>query len=1098
MTHVIKGEVLNEATEEGIERTRVQVFDVTQEFSDFLAETTTDNSGQFEIRFEESEFREWFSEDIPDLFFRVYLGDRLVADTRGETHWSTEADAADVTIWVPGVDDALYRVTVPTPVVVFDEPSEDAKRTVKCDPRDELDVLEKRGDWYNVRTAREEEGWVSGDSLSVLDEVVASLSRPVSESVVDSSKVDALYDFIENNPYMTEPERDEYRSGVDRAVADTTLIEELAADGLTAVRGNLSAESRLITTLDFLVRSESRAARPRPTRPRGISVAESEQPSGEQDYPRPEPSSDVPRTIGSSSPIATLVIAIVQYVRRVEPDNPAAFETLLRRYIRAVGTELRTVERLELLYGAYLDVHNGRKPFPYFRLIFDLIGRDRPAFENTSVRIGPQSDSDMRTDGGEIPVFIPDLGEIITDELDLDMSELLDTPFVPSVRPPRTFDPLECLCGEAYEITNIVNLDRDQFDGSPYVHEGCPGDLVEIQGRGFGAERDWELVDGNSEVIFLKGFGPDSTGPDEEVPVAEAEYESWSDTSVRVRVPDGAESGQIAMRILCPNRVGGRPVDVSRCGIVLRFVTGPMENRRFDIPTEPIIKRAEWGSTLFLSDRPTRQPTTYRQAWTDGDETPELMACSRIFFHFQATDVESVVITDGDGNEIDFPAGTPGERRTIDTSSSGPVVDQRERRETETYTMRVHNICSTVERTLTVNRAVGIGIGVNIPTFRGVSDSVLRNARNEPDIPAGEAFNMRLEHACSPRSLGIGTGAVKFSARDPESLLRGFPKTYQIQTDERGQINVDGFEAESGKSAMVRIQADITENREEYDPARITDFIDVAVYDTPQITDVKVLSGDLQDGDLEFTITGDYLSPRPRSSTSDQKLLNNVKLQYDYGTGPRTILSNRSGRLGNSEIDVGEYRPGPDPEKPWLGGTIQCRILTTSRSVARYIYTDKTNWYIEVSHHERTSTIRLFGDTKTPVPAPAPVPEQSSFVTLKRASTPPVPGGRSSTYSSDESGVTAAESPSRVPIITEVIYPSGRQFSLRFLEHTDRFSNEAEVTNIAVGSALSDFNGRELWGQWRAEFNLPEGHDEILMPLPERFTIQVKFRWESR
>jgi transglutaminase-like putative cysteine protease len=69
-----------------------------------------------------------------------------------------------------------------------------------------------------------------------------------------------------------------------------------------------------------------------------------------------------------------------------------------------------------------------------------------------------------------------------------------------------------------------------------------PGDLITITGSGFGPSR------GNSGVFFTWGISGRAAQPGLPVSPFEGGYESWVEREIRVRVPDGADSGFLAVR----------------------------------------------------------------------------------------------------------------------------------------------------------------------------------------------------------------------------------------------------------------------------------------------------------------------------------------------------------------------------------------------------------------------------------------------------------------------------------------------------------------------------------------------------------------------
>lgn len=83
----IKGYVINRETGEGVPGCHVEAWDKDLLFDDFVAETgedkPTDELGYFELAFQDDgRFNELFFDRFPDLFFKVKLAGKCIADTR--------------------------------------------------------------------------------------------------------------------------------------------------------------------------------------------------------------------------------------------------------------------------------------------------------------------------------------------------------------------------------------------------------------------------------------------------------------------------------------------------------------------------------------------------------------------------------------------------------------------------------------------------------------------------------------------------------------------------------------------------------------------------------------------------------------------------------------------------------------------------------------------------------------------------------------------------------------------------------------------------------------------------------------------------------
>jgi plastocyanin len=92
MRYRIAGRVVDSFTGDGIGGVRVEVWDKDFVIDDYIGSATTVSDGTFTIRFDDAAFREFFDR-IPDLYFRVYCRNELLASTENSVLWNvTQAD----------------------------------------------------------------------------------------------------------------------------------------------------------------------------------------------------------------------------------------------------------------------------------------------------------------------------------------------------------------------------------------------------------------------------------------------------------------------------------------------------------------------------------------------------------------------------------------------------------------------------------------------------------------------------------------------------------------------------------------------------------------------------------------------------------------------------------------------------------------------------------------------------------------------------------------------------------------------------------------------------------------------------------------------
>ena len=85
------GQVIDRKTKRGVPGLRVEAWDKDEKYNDFLGVAITDRSGCFQMSFDETYFREYAPDTSPDLFFKIYRGQRLLLkSTEDSVLWNAK------------------------------------------------------------------------------------------------------------------------------------------------------------------------------------------------------------------------------------------------------------------------------------------------------------------------------------------------------------------------------------------------------------------------------------------------------------------------------------------------------------------------------------------------------------------------------------------------------------------------------------------------------------------------------------------------------------------------------------------------------------------------------------------------------------------------------------------------------------------------------------------------------------------------------------------------------------------------------------------------------------------------------------------------
>ncbi len=94
----ITGQVVNKRTGRGVRGVRVEAWDRDTKYHDLLGVETTDAAGRFDLRFDSAYFGDHAPDRLPDVFFKVFRGRKLLHSTEETTVRNLRDPTSDVTI----------------------------------------------------------------------------------------------------------------------------------------------------------------------------------------------------------------------------------------------------------------------------------------------------------------------------------------------------------------------------------------------------------------------------------------------------------------------------------------------------------------------------------------------------------------------------------------------------------------------------------------------------------------------------------------------------------------------------------------------------------------------------------------------------------------------------------------------------------------------------------------------------------------------------------------------------------------------------------------------------------------------------------------
>ncbi len=124
MTITINGHVLDQGASQSLSGLRVEAWDAYLTMNEPVASAFTDEQGSFQLYLEEVYLQGIFSQQQPELYFKVWRGDALLTDTRHALTWHLGGAQSEIVIEISTPADPDATVILPArPVPALAGPS---------------------------------------------------------------------------------------------------------------------------------------------------------------------------------------------------------------------------------------------------------------------------------------------------------------------------------------------------------------------------------------------------------------------------------------------------------------------------------------------------------------------------------------------------------------------------------------------------------------------------------------------------------------------------------------------------------------------------------------------------------------------------------------------------------------------------------------------------------------------------------------------------------------------------------------------------------------------------------------------------------------
>jgi hypothetical protein len=106
---IVAGAILSKGTDEPLEGLRVEAWDKNMIKDELLGTDDTTEFGKFSITFWKIDFKALFSNNNPDVYFKIYKEEKLVHSIEDNIYWNIENDKKDIKIFIEDEGKLVFK-----------------------------------------------------------------------------------------------------------------------------------------------------------------------------------------------------------------------------------------------------------------------------------------------------------------------------------------------------------------------------------------------------------------------------------------------------------------------------------------------------------------------------------------------------------------------------------------------------------------------------------------------------------------------------------------------------------------------------------------------------------------------------------------------------------------------------------------------------------------------------------------------------------------------------------------------------------------------------------------------------------------------------